>query len=702
MAQLRSKKGNLIDCNILNESYDSYIVEMDGKVGPVKKDRIVSMNTIDEAVLDRIRAGIQKGIDWIKNRVYKFFVRNGIIRVYDGEGDLIPVSVPLNSAILAQNNDNMGYFPSADDYTFANQLGIDVNFDPRVPSDKKGINMSYDEYLAELRGTSVKESAITETARDDASNYRRVQQHATGDAVIKGDPSDSDKFIEDKEYGDLVDLIIRQYLDLRRGVRQQEVVCLWGPPGVGKTAMITEVLYRLMQMGYKNVKSTALGGTGRPDNSLYLPGRADLEYTGHNGKKYKKQIWSGNEMAGIPAYADNGMSKEERLEADLFANGGRYETNDSGESVCVARPDGGIIFIDEFSRANQDIMIEFMKMFSDAKFGTNIYLGSRWLIVLAANRKLDMEGLSYAENFVLDSAQVCRIRSFNVVVDPDTWLEWAQRKTPNLFKRDIDKDFYTEEDDDALPLTDNIIPEIVEYIKGHKAALYDVAISPTTDMPEYINQHASKANPRAWHNVSKELSSLMDAASRKFGYPVESLADLMSTGYAGIRNPETLAKHISSQIGTAAADAFEVWLDNMIVSEAECVKIWNTGKTSLKQTPLFTAKDFIIPRFVEFNPNAKSATTFMELLPPKALMNAVHFLYHMAECSTGQNSAQAATVQNFDMFYNKFQTELMQDSRLGKMTIGRNIKALSPGDKNLYKDVVDEIIKISNRNIDNM
>lgn len=701
MAQLRSKKGNLIDCNILNESYDSYIVEINGKVGPVKKERIVSMNAIDEAILDRIKSGIKKGLDWIKNKIYKFFVKNGLIRVYDDEGRQIPASIPLNSAILAQDNDNMGYFPGEDDYVLAEELGLEIKFDPRVPSDKKGVDagMTYDEYLKELG------HPITEDAKSDADTstfYRPIQRHATG-SKTSADPNNSEKYIMDKDYDDVVKTIIRQYMDLRVGVRQQDVICLWGPPGIGKTAMIDEVLTRLRNRGYKNVRSTSLTGTGRPDNSMYLPGRETREYTGRNGKKYEKMVWSGNEMAGIPAYADNGLSPEDKLEADLFANGGRYSTNDAGEVVCTARPDGGILFIDEFSRANQDIMIEFMKIFSDAKFGTNIMLGSRWLVVLAANRKADMEGIDTAERFKLDSAQQCRIRSFNVIINPDTWLAWAKRTTRNLFKRDPDKDFYTDEDDERLPIISNVIPEVIEYIEGHRDALYDVAVYPD-DEPEFTNQHAAKANPRAWHNVSKDLLSLMNAASIETGHEINTVMDLLGSGYDGINRVQDIVDEISPIVGTRPAEEFGIWLENKILSKDECIKIWKTGKTVLRQTPLFTAKDFIIPRFVEFNPNRKDAQSFMELLPPKALLNAIEFVNHLAVNGTGQGSAQAATENNYETLLHALERELMKDPRLNKHDLVTNISLLSPADKIAYDEagVLDKLDELSTRNETNI
>lgn len=698
MAQLRSKRGNLIDCNILNESYDSYIVEIDGKVGPVKKTRIVSMNAIDEAVLDRIKSGWKKGLDWIKGVAYRLFVKNGIIRVFGKKGEQIPVSIPLNFGILAQGQNNLSYFPSDDDYKIMDELGLNIQFDPRVPSDKKGIgnDMSYADYAREFLGTVTEGDARAEA--EDTTLYKRIQAHATGDAVIKGDPENAKKYIYDMEYNDLVTMITRRYEDLRKGIRQQDVICLWGPPGIGKTAMIDEVLYRLKKKGFTNVRSSSLGGNGRPDNSLYLPGREEQSYIGSNNKKYQKQVWAGNEMAGIPAFADNGMSPEDRTQADLYANGGRYKTSETGENICVARPDGGILFIDEFSRAQEDLMVEFMKIFSDAKFGTNIYLGSRWLVVLAANRKADMEGISTADRFRLDSAQQCRIESYNVVINPETWLTWAAREIPDRFYLDADKDYYTDEDIAKLPLTTNIIPEIREYIEGNKGALSDLAINPD-DAPEFVNQHAPKTNGRAWHNVSKELKSLMHAASEDLGQPINTLVDLIASGYEGIRSINDLVTRIFAKLGTGPAEQFGHWFENKVVSKAECQRIWTTGKTTLSQTPLFTAKNFIIPRYVSFNPYAENAKNFMELLPPNAWLNTLKFIDYMVYKGTGQNSEQASYAENFRMLYSAFQNEMNKEYRsiCGNRSISDNISLLDPKEQELYGPAMDKYLEIKDK-----
>ena len=702
MAELRSKKGNIINCNILNESYDSYIVEMNGKVGPVKKERIVSMNAIDEAVLDRIRSGVKNVIDRIKGFVCRLFVKNNFIKVFTENGDLVPVNVPLNFAILAQGNNGMGYLPCDDDYALAEELGLNIDFETRAPSDQKGIgnDMTYDDYLRELG-----HEPILENAKSDAKGYVHVKKYGTGDEDMK-DPTEADKYIPDMEYSDIVDMIIDSYKDLRRGIRMESVVCLWGPPGIGKTAMVKEIQRRLkIEDGY-NIRICLLSGTNRPDNSLYLPGKETIEYTGSDGRVYKKEVWAGNEMFGIPAYADNGMSDEERREADLYANGARFERNpETGEVAYAvnshgkkARPDGGIIFIDEFSRSKEDIMIEFMKMFSDAQFGNNIHLGSRWLVLLAANRKKDMEGVSAADNFRIDSAQNCRIESVNVIMSPETWLEWAKRETPDLFKRDIDKDEYTEDDDDNLPMTTNVIPEVIDFIEGNKKALNDVQIY-DEEMPEFVNQHAAKANPRAWTNVSKKLKSMMDAASRKTGRKIETLVDLVSSGYMGIRRVQDLTPHIARQVGMPAAEKFEIYLENHIFNIEEAQKVWKQGKTGLKQMAVFTVKDFIIPRFVDANPYVKNAQSFMEALPPNGLLNAINFLYHLASNSTGQGSAQAATVQNFDKFYNTFE-ECCIDSYdvMDNKTIVENLRKLRLEEQELYRPALERLESISGKN----
>ena len=422
MAKLKTRKGNIISCNILNESYDTYIVEMNGKVGPVKKERIIDLNSIDEAVLDRIRQGAKKLFDKIKGAVYKFFVRNNHIQVFDEDGDIKPVSVPLNCALISQNNKNVSYFPSKNDIELADELGLELVYDRRVPSDKKGIMYSYAEYQKELN------TPIKESAQDYAKELPKVYPHALGDdRPEKGNVTDEMQYIPNRDYEDVIEDIIDQYYALRQGDRSHDVICMWGPPGIGKTALLAEVQERLKQDGF-NISICSISGNSRPDMSLYMQGKKDIDYVSRSGKTHTDSVWVSNPMFGIPAYANAGLTEEERRDADIYANGGRYKRNEDGTVTCIAKPDGGIFFIDEFSRSNEVMLNEFMQMFADAKFGSNLVVGSRWLLVLAANRKQDMANTNAADTFKMDAAQASRIQSVNVIVNPDTWLKWAKRE----------------------------------------------------------------------------------------------------------------------------------------------------------------------------------------------------------------------------------------------------------------------------------
>lgn len=702
MAELKTRKGNIIPCNILNESYDSYIIELNGKIGPVKKERIVSVNAIDEAVLDRIRTGAKRIFDKIKAAVYNFFVKDNRIRVFNEDGDIIPVSVPLNWALVAQNNDNMTYFPNDDDIRLADELGLNIKFDARVPSDNGTIG-SYEDYKKELMNESVNESAKTYAMGNgwEDSGLPYVYPYATGDdKPKKGNVTNDYKYIPDMEYDDVVENIIDKYMGLRVGDREHDVLCLWGPPGIGKTAMIQEVKERLKKEGY-NIRVCSISGNSRPDMSLYMQGKKDMAYTGHSGKEYTKSVWVSNEMFGIPAYANAGLTDEERRDADIYANGGRYEKMENGEIKCISRPDGGIFFIDEFSRSNAVMLNEFMQMFADAKFGSNLVVGSRWLLVLAANRKQDMTNIETADTFKLDSAQASRIESVNVVINPDTWLKWASREETDVSKRDVNADYYTDKDDANLPTRTKILPEIIDYIKGAKGELYNVQISDDT-MPEFVNQHMTKATPRNWENASIDLRKLMSRASVMTHKPINNIIDLIDSGYRGIDSLDPIIDMVARHVGVPAAEKFRIFLQNYVFNIQEVENIWLNGKTQLKATPSVTLKEFIIPRLVEANPNAVNADskTFDQVVPAKGLLNVINFLYLMSTRATGLKSAKESGIMMFNKAWGWFQDECVKKySCMNDLGFEDNIKRLPEDKKEEYREAILKKEELNDKNV---
>ena len=166
MAELLTKKGKIVECNILNESTHAYLIEYNGKVGQVKKDRIISMNELDEAVLEGFRDRIKNTFNKIKEFFGKFFLSKSTVKVnndYSNDdtsgsedkkpgkeeyediyhvsvanektGKIYQVSPPVQAAIAAAQGRNRtitAYYGPKEDYDFAKELGVPIN---GVPTD---------------------------------------------------------------------------------------------------------------------------------------------------------------------------------------------------------------------------------------------------------------------------------------------------------------------------------------------------------------------------------------------------------------------------------------------------------------------------------------------------------------------------------------------------------------------------------------
>lgn len=174
---------------------------------------------------------------------------------------------------------------------------------------------------------------------------------------------------------------------------------IWGAPGIGKTA-ITNAVIKSLGPGHRLIDVQLSKMT--PDDWT-LP--SIYKVTAEGGKEIIKaqdipKNW-------LPVYIPTGDT-----DIDAKAND---KANDG---------EGGIIFLDELSRASAEVQNTCLKLVHERMIGDAI-LGSKWAIVAATNREEDdPEG----GQTTIGSALANRFQHWNFVPDVDDWIEWAKGK----------------------------------------------------------------------------------------------------------------------------------------------------------------------------------------------------------------------------------------------------------------------------------
>jgi MoxR-like ATPase len=174
---------------------------------------------------------------------------------------------------------------------------------------------------------------------------------------------------------------------------------IWGAPGIGKTA-ITNAVIESLGPGYRliDVQTSKMA----PDDWT-LP--AIYKVTVEGGKELTKaqdipKNW-------LPVYTPTGDP-----EIDAKSND---KANDG---------EGGIIFLDELSRASQEVQNTCLKLVHQRMIGDTV-LGSKWAIVAATNREEDDPEGGQTK---IGSALANRFQHWNFVPSVDEWISWAKGK----------------------------------------------------------------------------------------------------------------------------------------------------------------------------------------------------------------------------------------------------------------------------------
>jgi hypothetical protein len=285
---------------------------------------------------------------------------------------------------------------------------------------------------------------------------------------------------------------------LREGQRGEEPnpLLIWGAPGIGKTAIIEQVAkFHDMSLGNNRLIVVDLS-TMRPED-FFLPAAM-----GGVGKDYEPTTKATRlPVEWLPLY-----DVRRGAEGDKEANG----VDDKG----------GIIFFDEIARCAPEVQDICLKLCDDSRRIGNFKLGSKWVIVAAANRGSDEVDSTKTFNF--SSTLGNRFKQYNFAPKFEDWAEWA-----------------TTAKDKSGDLV--VMPEIFSFLNFFREHWHDID-------PDAEDTQGGKSvifpTPRAWTKASQAIRAEKIAAKE------------MGEKYT----MEDMIAAVSGSVGQSAANAFKGFL----------------------------------------------------------------------------------------------------------------------------------------------
>ena len=212
---------------------------------------------------------------------------------------------------------------------------------------------------------------------------------------------------------------------------------IWGAPGIGKSAIISQTIKDMANAKYNpinlNLEIVQLANSTVESWTLPRDATREIDFGNNYQKKYKRESFTDTPKAWLPVYLDT-PDIEEKKRRDYFCNTCRFLATDNDGEITASngRPfEGGIVFMDEFSRIQPGVANILMPLVNDHKFGDNYVLASKWGFVLAANRAIDEDKTDTDDNnFYPTVAQSNRYIQVTYVPKKEEWVEWARKVDP--------------------------------------------------------------------------------------------------------------------------------------------------------------------------------------------------------------------------------------------------------------------------------
>lgn len=647
MARYKLKNSNnTVNCEILNESAGDYIVRFkNGVIQNVPKYRVSQLDNIDEGVLDAVRGAAETVNKYgrkftskvkdiakkVKNFILNAFVIDNTIYFNDGN-NLINANHPVNILAAAANNKSVNFYPSDTVKEVCSDFGL-----------KEEIVEHFDFYGDEYEGPFIEPNDNTNesfkphksllmTLLESENEVARIQNPYLGSG--EGIMLSGVKFCDDADTQEIVNELIERYITLTQESidkdRDIPGYLIFGAPGVGKSAIVASLKGILKKEGYDISVISVNGSTIGPEDFSFpaitdngdLIGRLEKLMASRDKvksnvisffAKNSKRVCDLNK-SWLPFYDGTERDSSILEWSKVIANGGKIDIDDDG-NVTVEEGDGGIFFIDEFTRLTPEGIDTILNLPVGRQINANLVLGDKWIIVAAANRYTDLSEDTKALSLCWEAASSGRFQVVNYVPKPEEWLHWAEKKG---------KDGY-----------DNVIKEIRDYIESevsnehnslennwgdyYNTWAYTEASGSDVDQDragKQIDRTKPNATPRTWTLLSNKILSRYINNPRWKGilltdYPEPELIKLAGS-IVGKPVAERFAKFVLINRLFTSDDAKDIILNGVNSSNINNFAILQDANASDRLLKYFN--DSVLPMFKGYTPEISSGAQLLHML----------------------------------------------------------------------------------------
>lgn len=314
---------------------------------------------------------------------------------------------------------------------------------------------------------------------------------------------------------------IKDKIDLSISTRKP--ILIWGAPGIGKTSLVN-----LVNKEYGGRLIDVPLSTMMPEN-FFLPAAKTTDFT---NSSYVDRVAIDLPIYWLPVYHIS-----EGKEGDDRVNG--------------VDGKGGVLFLDELTRANKSVLNTCLKLILERKVG-DYHLGSAWAVICAANRDFDDPN---SEINVDLSALDNRVKHYNYVPDRESWANWAMSEVKAKAEGSEELEY----------LIDPSIPAFIRFSDKYFHYL---------DTDDY--KHAWPS-PRSWAEAGQEFVELKKRAKEK----------------GKTLTHKDVQTSIAATVGAEAASEFMAFLKLMESLNLEDLKkVWTSPDKAPLPTKSGNSKDY--------------------------------------------------------------------------------------------------------------